>query len=545
MFYQNPSENNQANKNSTINDDLLNPFWLAAVPKESGVISLSWRFNNDSLRIGYNVYRTSPNDYNFKKINKELVTTTSYIDRGLTNGQTYFYIVRAVDVDGFESYDSNEVITNATSESSQFNVYRVIGSELHPAFDDTRHEARANDWRYYSASVSVGDLNGDGYVDFIAWQKGPNANLVAYDHNGTFLWDAPFYIRRDSGAHNCRVVIGDVDSDGKAEVISYDESGGWHLRIRNGMTGALEREMELTPEKNRANVALAELNGNGFRDAIILHHGVQQLNQSHVIAFDGNLNVIWSFDSPHMTSHWIKVEDIDEDGKDEVLLGGRDFIDDDGTRIPVDSPQGAHVDGIAVGDFDWVNPGLEIIFSGCGGGHVWMVNNKGKLMWDHYSGHAHWVTLGDFDPTHEGIEAYITAGEPAKSYIYYADGSRQSVNVMTGGSPTIDWDGDESNGDEIFSIRNHRNNRITNVYTETVLFNPGGRASGNRAVDVTGDFREEYIYPDCKNRRIVIFYNTDYNPNAMLSKWEDSYWRWQSKYKRSFVSEYINGALAY
>ena len=56
-------ENNQANNITTINDDLLNPFWLAAVPKESGVISLSWRFNNDSLRIGYNVYRTSSNDY--------------------------------------------------------------------------------------------------------------------------------------------------------------------------------------------------------------------------------------------------------------------------------------------------------------------------------------------------------------------------------------------------------------------------------------------------------------------------------------------------
>lgn len=55
---------------------------------------------------GYNVYR-SPAGGRYQPIAS--VAATSYTDRGVRNGETYHYLVKAVDAQGHESPISNQV----------------------------------------------------------------------------------------------------------------------------------------------------------------------------------------------------------------------------------------------------------------------------------------------------------------------------------------------------------------------------------------------------------------------------------------------------
>jgi hypothetical protein len=51
---------------------------------------------------GYNVYRSTTPNGPYTKVNTSLVTNTQYTDNTVTSG-TYYYVVKSVDRDGYES----------------------------------------------------------------------------------------------------------------------------------------------------------------------------------------------------------------------------------------------------------------------------------------------------------------------------------------------------------------------------------------------------------------------------------------------------------
>ena len=58
---------------------------------------------------GYNVYRgTTPNGPYPTKVNTSLLTTEQFSDSNVVSGQTYYYVVTAVDSSDVESVDSNQ-----------------------------------------------------------------------------------------------------------------------------------------------------------------------------------------------------------------------------------------------------------------------------------------------------------------------------------------------------------------------------------------------------------------------------------------------------
>ena len=67
---------------------------------------INWNANTETDIAGYNVYRAKSRRVNVgvAPVNgRRLVTTTSYIDKGLANDVAYFYIVQAVDTSGNKS----------------------------------------------------------------------------------------------------------------------------------------------------------------------------------------------------------------------------------------------------------------------------------------------------------------------------------------------------------------------------------------------------------------------------------------------------------
>jgi hypothetical protein len=93
--------------------------------------------------------------------------------------------------------------------------------QISPAIDGASNGA----WSLEGGDV--GDIDGDGKVDYFAAGAGPHRNLYrmeyksgAYDVAASYSWDSVYYARNDSSYNFRNVVIAsDLDGDGKKEVL--------------------------------------------------------------------------------------------------------------------------------------------------------------------------------------------------------------------------------------------------------------------------------------------------------------------------------------
>ena len=72
-------------------------------------VTLSWVASTSSTVVGYNIYRGTVSGGPYTMINSTPNASTSYTDTSVTAGQTYYYVVTAVDGSGNESAYSNQV----------------------------------------------------------------------------------------------------------------------------------------------------------------------------------------------------------------------------------------------------------------------------------------------------------------------------------------------------------------------------------------------------------------------------------------------------
>ena len=84
---------------------------VPAGPQHS--VNLSWKASTSAV-VGYNIYRRGASGV--VKLNPAPVTGTSYVDRTVQLGQTYFYVTKAVNAKGRESTASNEIRADVPSK---------------------------------------------------------------------------------------------------------------------------------------------------------------------------------------------------------------------------------------------------------------------------------------------------------------------------------------------------------------------------------------------------------------------------------------------
>jgi fibronectin type 3 domain-containing protein len=100
---------------------------FCCVPVLSQVnVSLAWDANVETYVAGYNVYRSNQSGNYANPVNPQLITTTSYTDQNLAYNFTYYWIVKAVSMDGTQSTASNEV--TLTTTTNQGTVQNLKGS---------------------------------------------------------------------------------------------------------------------------------------------------------------------------------------------------------------------------------------------------------------------------------------------------------------------------------------------------------------------------------------------------------------------------------
>ena len=130
-YYVVRAEDNGTNESSNSNEDNATPndpppaapTGLVATAGD-GTVSLNWDDNTEPDLAGYNVYRSTTSSGPYSKINGPLVTSSTYNDTSVTNGTTYYYVVRAEDNGANDSSNSSEVSSTPNATILTQNDYR-------------------------------------------------------------------------------------------------------------------------------------------------------------------------------------------------------------------------------------------------------------------------------------------------------------------------------------------------------------------------------------------------------------------------------------
>ncbi len=357
------------------------------------------------------------------------------------------------------------------------------------------------------------DFNVDPYHKPGYWKRSPEPyKLDAYTSKGEFLWRHDLGWSIETGTWYSPYMVFDVDKDGKAEV--YAKAGEGDPRELDGhVLRGPEYLVKLDPQNgqilkkqdwiskegyesynywSRNFLTVAYLDG--INPSLIMQRGTYTVIKTE--ALDKNLKPIWKWQSLGEYSkykgqggHAIMKEDIDSDGKDELVLGTF-ALDDNG--IPIWRTGLGHNDAGYIADFLPDRPGYEIFYgveSRSPKNGVCMVDAKtGEIIWG-YEGstfHVHGQAMtGDFTTEYPGIECY--AGEAKggdKFFLYTADGKRISDKNVWGLSPrAVWWDDDEQK--EICY-----NNEVIEYNGDKKL-----KIEGKILIvaDILGDWREEIV----------------------------------------------------
>ncbi len=480
---------------------------VVAAPRPEGGVYVGWRLlASDPPDVAFDVYRSDSPGQPGRKLNPEPIRSSCNFVDAAADGAMSWYAVQAA---GADRAPELAAAVPVRGKAGGYVPIRLEG-------------------RYRAQKVGLADWNGDGRLDYLVKQPDFNTDpyqrpgywkrsegtykLEAYLHDGTFLWRYDMGWAIEEGIWYSPVVVYDLDGDGRAEVFckagegdprepaGHVRTGPEYLVMLDGLTGQVRRKIDWPTRDgfddynyySRNLLGIAYLDG--VHPHLIIERGTYKIIK--VRAYDPSLALKWEWEAsgPHQSyrgqgMHGMHAADVDEDGRDEVVLGSA-VLDDDGK--PLWNTRLGHPDACYVADVDPRRPGLEIFYGIEPGGpsnKVCLVEAKtGRILWGcrertvHVHGQA---MVGDIDPAHPGMECYAGEAKGGTNYwLFTADGQRLSDQSLGELSPkAIFWlDGP------------------TKVYIvgSTICRYPGkeiGRIEGRIVAigDCLGDWREEVI----------------------------------------------------
>ncbi|MFG3018963.1 rhamnogalacturonan lyase [Streptomyces sp. NPDC048254] len=519
---------------------------------------VSWRWlGTDPDNVSFNVYRAGT------KVNSAPVTgSTNYFHADAPAQADY--TVRAI-VNGVEQADSVHAVQFRTG-------YKDV--PITPPAGGTSPDGVS--YTYEANDASVGDLDGDGQLDFVLKWQPTNAKdnsqsgytgdtiLDGVKLDGTRLWRVDLGRNIRSGAHYTQFQVYDYDGDGRAEIAmktadgtvdgtgtvignspaDYRNSSGYvlsgpeYLTMFDGRTGKAMSTVDYVPARgtvsswgdsygNRVDRFLAGTAYlDGSRPSLIMARGYY--TRTVIAAWDwrnGAFTRRWTFDTNSSANtgkgydaqgnHQLSVADVDGDGRDEIVYGSM-AVDDNGNGLW--TTKNGHGDALHVGDLDPSRPGLEEF-------KVDEDSSKpASWMADAGTGEIIWSTPANGD-NGRGVSGDIWAGSAgAESWSSRADGVRDPKGTVVASRKPSSinflawWDGDP--------VRELLDDTRIDKYgttSDTRLLTGAGVHSDNSTKatpalsgDILGDWREEVVWPTTDNTALRI-YSTPYETSTKIT----------------------------
>lgn len=526
---------------------------VVAVPAASGML-VSWRLlGTDPAGIGFNVYRGST------RLNPAVITgSTNYSDASGTPDASYS--VKPV-VGGVEQTGSNALVL--AEPYLKIAISRPAGGTTP---DGVAYTYDANDG-------SVADLDGDGeYEIVLKWQPSNakdnsqsgytgNTYIDAYRLNGTRLWRIDLGRNIRAGAHYTSMVVYDLDSDGKAELMlrtadgtvdgqgkvignasadyrnksGYVLSGPEYLTVFNGQTGAAMATTDYLPARgtvsswgdaygNRVDRFLAGVAYlDGTRPSAVFSRGYY--TRGVIVAWDwrgGKLSQRWIYDSGSTRAssnaygqgaHWFSVADVNNDGKDDIIYGAA-TINSDG-KLLYNTTLG-HGDAIHVGVLNPKRAGKQVFMVHEEPAHYG--SERGMEMHDAATGAILWGygsatdvgrgVCADIDPAYPGEECWSTAGNVLMS--------SAGVTISSSRRPgpvnfALWWDGDlsrellDDTRIDKWVPASQSTTRLLSAYNYGAASNNSTKATPVISADILGDWREEVVWRNADSSALLLF----------------------------------------
>lgn len=247
----------------------------------------------------------------------------------------------------------------------------------------------------------LGDLDGDGRMEIVMAQPDNRQDvrhiphqtqcLTAFDLEGRLLWQ---FGRPDPGAgapgSDYPAQLADVDGDGRLEALCVMDGRLW---ILDGRTGKPKRTAELPDPQAHDCIIVAKLTGSDYAGDLILKDRYRTL-----WALDREGNLLWKHEGN--PGHFPWTYDFDGDGLDEVMAG-YDLLDHDGRLLWSCRDLDDHADCIWVGDVNGDGEPELVI----GGSVTVMYDARGNELW-RYEGsvESQHIALGRFRPELPGLQ---------------------------------------------------------------------------------------------------------------------------------------------
>jgi hypothetical protein len=232
--------------------------------------------------------------------------------------------------------------------------------------------------------VAAGDVNGDGLDDIITGANVVGGHVKVFDgKTGAELHS--FFAFSPNFTGGVRVAAGDVDGDGRADIIAGSGVGGAQVKVFSGKSH--EEIRSFVPYDTRFSggvfVAAGDVDGDGLADIIT---GADAGAGPHVKVFNGRSGAEFKSFSPFLAtfSGGVRVAagDLDGDGRADIIASGgpgggtvKAFSGKTGDEMGELAPYGAQYAGgvfVAAGDIDGDRLADVITGAGAGapGGHV-------------------------------------------------------------------------------------------------------------------------------------------------------------------------------
>ena len=497
---------------------------LIALPAGSSRIFLGWQLlASDQGATGFHVYRSTRRDSAGQRLTTKPVTvSTNFLDEPAPASGRLYYRVRGVGADGEEGPPSEWAAVEAGSEPSR--AAMVI-------------EPTAAQGGFLPV---FGDLDGDGVLDAVirldnglremSRDGGLPVELEAFTHYGRQLWRRPL-VRHDhcfGSANNVPVVVYDLNSDGRAEVVArVQEEGKIWLAILDGMSGRTLRRTpwtdmvsDFSKSSTRIHMSVAFLNGK--TPALITQTG---LYENEILdAFDGELNKLWQYQSFAETngswSHHIDIADVDGDGRDEVFNGTMVLNPDGSLRWALyrEHPDIVAIKHILPGRKERqvyfavesnVHAGAYLVDASTGKIH-WKVNREDDPRWVH----AHTGWAADIDESSPGMEMLTNRdGHLVKDLVLFSAEGKILMNPFPQGWHPVNWTGGsvrELMSTDGLSLGRFTGSGVTPLGSPGP--NPGPKGNCRMVADLVGDYRDEVICAGVTSEgrpALYVYTNTD------------------------------------